>query len=695
MGEDGRSHEQLMAENARLQDRLRELKATIVSEVRVGRPGFHIIEDTGAYAQAQQALDQSQKRYQLVFENVGDILCTLDRHLRITSISRSVKAVLGYEPEELRGGRLGTLKILPAESLDRAMADVQRVLDGKPLRHERYVLISRSGQPVHLEARGSLLPGPAGAEEIIVVMRDVTGQVRAQEALRESEEKYRQLVEQALDGIIIIQDNIICLANPQVCRLLGYPSAEIVGTPYTRLLKPEDVPEAQHFLADRMADRDPNFLTVAKLRNREGRWLDVEVSVGPASFGGRSAVLVVLRDATERTATQDALRRSENLLANIIGQSPISTWIADSEGTMIRLNQACRRLLGITSDDQVVDKYNLYKDDVFISQGLMGKLHEVFSKAQTVRVSLDYDFSLVRHVRVPQAAHRLLDVTIFPIKDSKGRVVNAVVQQEDVTELREREEQLRQAQKMEAVGKLAGGVAHDFRTQLTVVNGYCELLLKRLAEDDPSREAVREIHAAAQRSIALTNQLLAYSRKQVLQSRPINLSDLILDIRGMLLQALGPNIELSLDLAENLRLIEADPNQMQQVIMNVVLNGRDAMPDGGTLFIKIENEQLDEEYVRRHNGASTGPHVKLTITDTGIGMNEETRKRMFDPFFTTKPAGKGTGLGLSMVYGFVRQSGGHICVTSRPGKGAKLKIHFPCVKASAQPAATEGPTAAD
>jgi signal transduction histidine kinase/ActR/RegA family two-component response regulator len=246
------------------------------------------------------------------------------------------------------------------------------------------------------------------------------------------------------------------------------------------------------------------------------------------------------------------------------------------------------------------------------------------------------------------------------------------------------EEQLVHAQKMEAVGRLAGGVAHDFNNMLTVISGYTRMILEELREDDPLRDYAEEIRTAADRAGAITNQLLAFSRRQLIEPRIISVNIVISQIEKMLRRLLGEDIQLNLDLAQDADNIKADPNLLEQAIVNLAVNARDAMPSGGQIFLQCANVHLDENYVLTHLGVLPGDYVMIAMTDTGHGMDAETRKRIFEPFFTTKEKGKGTGLGLSSVYGMVKQSGGDIWVYSEPEKGTTFKLYFPQVHREAE-----------
>jgi nitrogen-specific signal transduction histidine kinase len=250
----------------------------------------------------------------------------------------------------------------------------------------------------------------------------------------------------------------------------------------------------------------------------------------------------------------------------------------------------------------------------------------------------------------------------------------------DVTEGRQLEAQFRQAQKMEPLGRLAGGVAHDFNNLLNVITGYGELIARGLAAGSPARQRTEHILKAADRAAALTRQLLAFSRRQVLQPRVFDLNAVVSDTARMLGRLIGENISLSLRLDSRLGRLKADPGQIDQVLMNLAVNARDAMPRGGTITIETRNADLDDSYAREHLGARPGPYVLLEVTDTGVGMDADTQRHIFEPFFTTKPKGKGTGLGLATVYGVVKQSGGYIWVQSQPGRGTRFQIFLPRVE---------------
>ena len=284
---------------------------------------------------------------------------------------------------------------------------------------------------------------------------------------------------------------------------------------------------------------------------------------------------------------------------------------------------------------------------------------------------------------------RILDVemAVQPIQYREQKAELAVIL--DITARRQLEEQLRQSQKMEAVGMLAGGVAHDFNNLLTIITGYSQLIWNNLRPEDPNRHSAEQIMRAGERAAALTKQLLAFSRRQVLQPKVVDLNRLVSSLTAMLQRLIGEDVDLRLVLRPDIGRVHADPGQIEQVLMNLVVNARDAMPKGGILTVETENVELDESYASRHIEVRSGPYVMLAVSDNGAGMDEATRGRLFEPFFTTKGAGKGTGLGLSTVFGIVKQSGGSLQVYSEPDSGTSVKVFLPRIE---QPVATDPET---
>ena len=378
----------------------------------------------------------------------------------------------------------------------------------------------------------------------------------------------------------------------------------------------------------------------------------------------------------------ERLRRSEAEHRSLIEHAPLGIFRVTPEGQPLTANPALLRMVGYGSAEE------LPRPDVL--SGLFADPEE----RQRLRTQLQTSEAAAFETRWKRRDGTIITVrvNVRMVRGAGEAVEFYEGMVEDVSEQRLLEAQFRQAQRLEAVGRLAGGVAHDFNNILTAITGYSDLLLDDLAPDDPKRPDVKEIKAAAARAAALTRQLLAFSRKQVLQTRVLDLNAVVRGLETMLRRLLGEDVRLEVALGLDLGAVRADPGQIEQVVLNLAVNARDAMPEGGRLTLETANVSLDEEYARAHPGASAGPHVLLAVSDTGTGMDEATRSRLFEPFFTTKAVGKGTGLGLSTVYGIVKQSGGSIWVYSEPGRGATFKIYLPRVDAPVEePLAVRAP----
>jgi len=379
----------------------------------------------------------------------------------------------------------------------------------------------------------------------------------------------------------------------------------------------------------------------------------------------------------ERKRAEEALQKSEERFRELYDNAPVGYHEYDKEGCITQVNRTELEMLGYTAEEmlgQPVWKFIVEKES-----------------QERVKDKLAGDRS---PVRIFERTYRKKDGSTFPVliedrilRDSEGRVTGIRSTIQDITEQKRiekeaaaLEEQLHQSQKMEAIGQLAGGIAHDFNNLLTVIKGYSKLSLSELREGDPLKENIEEIHKASQRAEDLTRQLLAFSRRQILDFKVLDLNTFIQDLDKMLHRILGEDIELVTLLAEDLEKVKTDPGQIEQVIMNLSVNARDAMPTGGKLTIETANVELDEEYARVHIGVPPGHYVMLSVSDTGVGMSPEVKEHIFEPFFTTKEKGKGTGLGLSTVYGIVKQNKGHIWFDSESGKGTTFRIYLPKVE---------------
>jgi two-component system cell cycle sensor histidine kinase/response regulator CckA len=389
-----------------------------------------------------------------------------------------------------------------------------------------------------------------------------------------------------------------------------------------------------------------------------------------------------LREAAERRAR----RESETTLRTLVEHAPLGIYRSTPAGAFLAANIALARILGYDSPADVLT---------------LDMTRDVYADPAERQRLLDRDTYTDREYDEVEATWKRKDgrritvqLSVRAVRSATGAVEYYETFVRDVTNERQLAQQLVQAQKMEAVGRLAGGVAHDFNNLLTVILSYSELLLEDRATGDPEREDIEQIRKAAQGASALTRQLLAFSRQQVLEPRVLDINEVVASTEKLLGRLLGADVKVTTLFAADLGQVKVDPGQLEQIVMNLAVNARDAMPEGGRLSIETANVEMDEDYVRGHAIAQPGRYVMLAVTDTGTGMDAETQARIFEPFFTTKEAGKGTGLGLATVYGIVKQSGGSIWVYSELGHGTSFKIYFPRVDAPVERAAAAAPAAA-
>jgi PAS domain S-box-containing protein len=386
------------------------------------------------------------------------------------------------------------------------------------------------------------------------------------------------------------------------------------------------------------------------------------------------------KQSQERKRTLAKLEKSEEKYRSIFETAASLIVTLDRSGTIIECNGHIEQLLGYSPEEAK----GLSADDI-LHPDSQPEFQVCLEEVLRTGSSREKEYLLLKK------DGKIVEVRInsSTLKDEKGVHSRVLCIVDDMTEYKKLEEQLRQAQKMEAVGHLTGGVAHDYNNMLTVIISYADLLMNSLKEDERHRSYVSEIRKAAERSANLTHQLLAFSRKSILQPEVLNINTLIDGTEKMIRRLVGEDIDLNINLQPDLGNVKVDPVQIEQIVMNLVVNARDAMPRGGKLMIETMNVELDEEYARQHLSVPTGSYVMLAISDSGVGMDKELQSHIFEPFFTTKGRNKGTGLGLSTVFGIVKQSGGNIWVYSEPGKGATFKIYLPLVQDKVNVGSTE------
>ena len=518
----------------------------------------------------------------------------------------------------------------------------------------------------------TLFEDAGGARHVLTDLVDITIGRAADLELRSSEAQYRRLFESAMDGILIIDaaTGRIVDANPFMTQLTGYASADLVGEHLWDIGPFKDALSSKISFRE-LQDRGYVRYDDLPLKTRAGLTVEVEFVSNVYLVADKRVIQCNIRDISVRRRAENDLRLRERAIESV-AQGVLITDVSAPDNAIIYASPGFARLTGYSATETLGRNCRFLQgpgtDPVQVSL-----LRSALQNGEPCTVEL------LNYRKDGTSFWNQL--AISPVRDAEGRLTNYVGVQTDVTSRRKLEAQFLQAQKMEAVGRLAGGVAHDFNNLLSVILSYAELICDNLKLDEPLRADINEIRTAGLRATDLTRQLLAFSRQQVLAPKVINLNQCLAGIESLLRRLLGADIELTMLPAHALGNVRADPGQIEQIIMNLAVNARDAMPQGGKLTIETANVILDDDYARDHHDVVAGAHVIMAVSDTGIGMDRETLTRIFEPFFTTKALGKGTGLGLATVFGIVKQSGGHILVYSEPGKGTTFKVYFPCVDA--------------
>ena len=504
---------------------------------------------------------------------------------------------------------------------------------------------------------------------------------RAEEAMRESEEKFRDLYDHAPVGYHEYdKEGRITKVNRTDLEMLGYTSEELIGQPIWKLNVGEEIVREQ--VLAKLAGALPPGQNLERIyKKKDGTIFPVLIQdrLTLDEKGQISGIRCTIQDITEHKQSEEALRQSEERYRTILENIEDGYYEVDLPGNFTFFNDSLCRMLGYSRDELIGMGNDRYTD-----QENRKKLFQAFNRVyRTGEPVKGFDWEVIR-----KDGRKLYgEVSVSLIRSSTGEPVGFRGIARDITERKRAEkemaalqEQLTQSQKMEAVGRLAGGIAHDFNNLLTVIKGYTQLSLLDLKENNPLWENIQEIQKATERAANLTRQLLAFSRRQILDPKVLDLNSLLRDTEKMLRRMIGEDIELVTRLSEGLGKVKIDPGQIEQVVLNLAVNARDAMPSGGKLTIETANAQSDEGYALTHLGLTPGHYVRLSVSDTGVGMSREVQEKAFDPFFTTKEKGKGTGLGLSTVHGIVTQSGGKIWVYSDPGHGTTFKIYFPTIE---------------
>ena len=607
---------------------------------------------------AEDALRASEARFAAAFKVAGVMMVIVRASDGvIVDVNQAFLRDTGYEREEVIGKTTQALALFADPSIGAQI--------GQGVRRDGYVrnlearVVNRAGEIVY----GLFSTEPVdigGVPHLVTTVLNVTRSREAQEALRTSEARYRNLVEQTADGVLLLDDDArIIDTNPAMAELLGRSMDELRGT-----LWPEYVDRAQlverPFLRPALEAGKPMVFERRVLRP-DGSTVELEIH---ARQFERGWMLGTARDVGARKAAE----RERARLIQAIEQSAESIIITDPSGAIVYVNPNFAKETGFAADEVIGQNHRILRSAADNRPNLYADVLDTIAREGS------WSGEIVSSARDGSLLHE--SVSVSAVRDPSGALVNYVAVQRNITRERELEDQLRQAQKMEAVGRLAGGIAHDFNNLLTAVNGYADLLISELG-DSPLADDALEIRRAGARAAELTRQVLAFARRQVLAPRAVDVNVAVGSVGQMLGRLLGEQIRLATTLSPQPAVVMADPGQLEQVLVNLAINARDAMPDGGTLEISVA--RLEDGTV---NGRGfQGPAVFLAVTDTGTGMDEATLGHAFEPFFTTKMAGSGTGLGLATVHGIVHQSHGEVWAESSVGHGTRISILLPRVDA--------------
>jgi two-component system, cell cycle sensor histidine kinase and response regulator CckA len=622
-----------------------------------------VVQDITVAKRVEEALRESERKYRLIFENSPVGIFLYDTTGVITDCNSAMAALMGSSMEKIVG-----LNLLTSLRNEQVVAMIRAALSGIPGQYEGdYLSVTGSKLTAikayyapHIAEDDSRLGG-------IGIIEDVTERSHADKALRESENRYRTLIETMNEGLVVVDSRLtLTYVNENFASMLGYSRQEMLGMPaWDFVSETEREVLKEHFAKRRTGEMLAESYELV-LKCKEGRLVPVLLSAR-AIFDEHKRFKGSVVTCIDMTALKRA-EEAQHRLAAAVEQSADSIIITDQDRRIQYVNPAFEQISGYTREEAIGRTTGLLKsaehDKAFYSK-----------LVTTIKRGDPWKGRIVSRRKDGGLFHE--DVTISPVFDPTGQIINYVDVGHDVTQQVQLERQLLQAQKMEAVGTLAGGVAHDFNNLLAVILGFSELLLSERDEGDPEYADLQKIFVSAKNGAQLVQQLLTFSRRVEPRPARVNLNSRIMQVQKLLRRTIPRMIDIQLDLSDDLAETDADPTQMDQVLMNLAVNARDAMPDGGRLTIGTTNVSLDQEYCELHVGATPGEYVLLTMSDTGHGIDEATLEHIFEPFFTTKGIGRGTGLGLAMVYGIVNEHKGHITCQSEVGGGTAFKVYLP------------------
>ncbi|MBT7790324.1 MAG: PAS domain S-box protein [Calditrichaeota bacterium] len=619
-------------------------------------------------------LQKSEKRFRDMADLLPQVVFEMDLSGKLTYVNRSAFDIFGYTPEELDEG-VNVFDIIPPEEHSRVKENIHKALIGETRRNHEYTALRRDGSRFPISIYSSPVISNGNAIGLRGIVVDITEHKLAEEEHRKSEQRFRNIVDNSPMGVHMYElqseDRLVFIgANPAANSLLGVDNSIFIGKTIEEAFPP--LAQTEVVLRYKEAAKSGIPWSTEQISYEDDQ---ITGAFEVAAFQTAPGKMVALfNNITNRKQAQEALKESEERYRRLFEDDLAGNYISTPIGEIITCNLAFARIFGFDSVDEIlltqIESLYINQQDRKDFLQLLGERRKLEFYEKEFRHKTGHTLHIIENaVGAFDESHNLIQI--------RGHII-------DNTEHKQLEDQLRQSQKMEGIGRLAGGIAHDFNNLMTSIMCNAELSLMDLDTNDPLNKNMKEIQTTAERAGALTSQLLAFSRKQSLQPRVLNLNSQISEIRNMLIRTIGEDIDLRVILGDDIWMVKADPGQIDQVIVNLVVNARDAMPNGGELTLETQNVVLEEEYTKKHHLITPGNFVMLAVSDSGIGMSEEVIAKIFEPFFTTKLKTTGTGLGLSTVYGIIKQSNGMINVFSEPDNGSSFRIYLPTIAEKAE-----------